>query len=114
MAYWRDSFIRRRRYQSSRNVSSNLSKSRKFVAIACFGFAFFGIVPVGLWTVVNLENRFPGVMPPPVHSAQPLSPALAAPAMHRRGKTRSVDRYSQDSRKKQECPATREMSLIIK
>lgn len=32
---------------------------RKFVAIACFGFAFFGIVPVGLWTVVNLENRFP-------------------------------------------------------
>lgn len=32
---------------------------RMFVAIACFGFAFFGIVPVGLWTVVNLENHFP-------------------------------------------------------
>lgn len=32
---------------------------RKFITIACFGFAFFGIVPVGLWTVVNLENRFP-------------------------------------------------------
>ncbi|MBX9621804.1 MAG: YdcF family protein [Alphaproteobacteria bacterium] len=32
---------------------------RKFVVIACVGFAFFGIVPVGLWTVVNLENHFP-------------------------------------------------------
>src|SRR4030043_668265 len=42
MAYWRDSFIRRRRYQSSRNVSSNLSKSRKFVAIA--KLAFIGVI----------------------------------------------------------------------
>src|SRR4030043_987450 len=42
MAYWRDSFKRRKRYQSSRKVSSNLSKSRKFVAIA--KLAFIGVI----------------------------------------------------------------------
>src|SRR3990167_6664086 len=30
-----------------------------FIIWACLGFAFIGIVPVGVWTVVNLENRFP-------------------------------------------------------
>lgn len=34
---------------------------RKFTLVACLGFGFFGIVPIGLWTIVNLENRFPKV-----------------------------------------------------
>ncbi|EKE08959.1 MAG: protein of unknown function DUF218 [uncultured bacterium] len=34
---------------------------RKFTLAACLGFVFFGIVPIGLWSIVALENRFPKV-----------------------------------------------------
>src|SRR4030042_404261 len=42
MAYWRESFLRRKRYQSSRNISTKLSKSRKIVALA--KLAFIGVI----------------------------------------------------------------------
>ena len=32
-----------------------------FVLVACLGFFFLGVVPIGLWMVENLENRFPKV-----------------------------------------------------
>ncbi len=34
---------------------------KRLLLISCCGFAFFGIVPVGLWTLEQLENRFPKV-----------------------------------------------------
>lgn len=34
---------------------------KRLIIISCSGFAFFGIVPVGLWTLEQLENRFPKV-----------------------------------------------------
>lgn len=35
---------------------------KRFVVLGCSGLLFFAIVPVGLWTVENLENRFPKVL----------------------------------------------------
>src|SRR5262245_48014059 len=32
---------------------------RTFILFSGFGFLFFGIVPIGLWTLEHLENRFP-------------------------------------------------------
>jgi len=32
---------------------------KRLILMASFGFLFFAIVPVGLWTIENLENRFP-------------------------------------------------------
>lgn len=34
---------------------------QRLVLASCLGFAFFGIVPVGLWTLEQLENRFPKI-----------------------------------------------------
>ncbi|OJW47550.1 MAG: hypothetical protein BGO67_04175 [Alphaproteobacteria bacterium 41-28] len=34
---------------------------KRFLFISCFGFVFFGIVPIGLWTFEQLENHFPKV-----------------------------------------------------
>ena len=34
---------------------------KRLLLITCSGIAFFGIVPVGLWTLEHLENRFPKV-----------------------------------------------------
>lgn len=31
------------------------------IVASCVGFAFFGVVPIGLWTLENLENRFPKI-----------------------------------------------------
>jgi uncharacterized SAM-binding protein YcdF (DUF218 family) len=31
----------------------------RLVLLSCIGFAFFGVIPIGLWTLENLENRFP-------------------------------------------------------
>lgn len=31
---------------------------KRLILISCIGFSFFGIVPVGLWTLEQLENRF--------------------------------------------------------
>lgn len=33
--------------------------ARRFLLISCSGFAFFGVIPIGLWTLEGLENRFP-------------------------------------------------------
>jgi uncharacterized SAM-binding protein YcdF (DUF218 family) len=35
---------------------------KRFVILGCSGLLFFAIVPVGLWTFENLENRFPKVL----------------------------------------------------
>ena len=50
MAYWRESFLRRKRYQSSRNISTKLSKSRKIVALA--KLAFIGVIVLFLGSFV--------------------------------------------------------------
>jgi uncharacterized SAM-binding protein YcdF (DUF218 family) len=34
---------------------------KRLLILSCSGFAFFGIIPVGLWTLEHLENRFPKV-----------------------------------------------------
>ncbi|HUX79007.1 MAG TPA: YdcF family protein [Alphaproteobacteria bacterium] len=34
---------------------------KRFLFTACIGFVFFGIVPIGLWTIEHLENRFPKI-----------------------------------------------------
>ncbi len=41
---------------------------KRLIIISCFGFAFFGVVPVGLWTIEHLENHFPKIesIPPDV------------------------------------------------
>ncbi len=41
---------------------------KRFFFTSCFGLIFFGIVPIGLWTIENLENRFPKIqkIPPDV------------------------------------------------
>ncbi len=32
---------------------------KKFIVVGCVGLVFLAVVPVGLWTLENLENRFP-------------------------------------------------------
>lgn len=34
---------------------------KRLILLSCLGFAFFGVVPVGLWTFEQLENRFPRI-----------------------------------------------------
>jgi len=34
---------------------------KRFLGISVFGFIFFAIVPIGLWTFEQLENRFPKI-----------------------------------------------------
>jgi uncharacterized SAM-binding protein YcdF (DUF218 family) len=41
---------------------------KRFVLFSCLGFAFFAIVPVGLWTFEDLENRFPKITSIPPHT----------------------------------------------
>lgn len=32
---------------------------KRFITFSCLGFLLFAIIPIGLWTFENLENRFP-------------------------------------------------------
>ena len=34
---------------------------KRFLLISCCGLVFFAVVPIGLWTVEHLENRFPKI-----------------------------------------------------
>jgi uncharacterized SAM-binding protein YcdF (DUF218 family) len=41
---------------------------KRFVLFSCMGFVFFAIVPVGLWTFEDLENRFAKMTSIPPHA----------------------------------------------
>lgn len=41
---------------------------KKFIMFGCLGLVFFAIVPVGLWTFEDLENRFPKITSIPPHA----------------------------------------------
>ncbi len=34
---------------------------KRFLVTSCLGFIFFGVVPIGLWTIEQLENHFPKI-----------------------------------------------------
>ena len=40
----------------------------RFLAFSCLGLVFLAIVPIGLWTLECLENRFPKVHYIPPHT----------------------------------------------
>lgn len=34
---------------------------KRFLIISCLGFAFLGVIPIGVWMIEALENRFPKI-----------------------------------------------------
>lgn len=42
-------------------VLSRKRWGKRLIVASCAGFLFFAIVPIGLWTFENLENRFPEI-----------------------------------------------------